>query len=565
MAPRRIDPAAPCSIVVAACVSGCMLLLGERTEQCRTHAQCQALDPGYVCASDGVCVPLTRDQRALEGFAGSECRSDTECARTKGQAVCRSGACVPLNEPELGCASLGWGTTSPPDGAPILTLGMLVAADEIGGRPRQRLAATVGLAILDFNRARESFQLDGLPALVGVACDESRPESLDYLLDSLRVRVIFGPTDPARLESVLSRTGDRALLIPSFADGPNLQPQGTEPAGSILSCRPNRSGIRAYLLDAIAEAREQIAAVSASSVGSIVPALAVSGDVATVSFASGFDDGQLAAAGVRRTPYLTEPGGRGLVGALASADPAVRLIVAASAEDAWEDNIPAVDGAAFARGGTYPYYLLADKRFAVLQTVLRDQLTAQGFPRQYRRILGLDYARSDQTTMLRSRFENAFVVQTQSATEPGFEYVYDCAYAAVYATVAASLRLQQAATGLVPEGILLGLRALQGGGAQRPVGAFEIPSVLASLESSRGADGTIDLIGASGTLDFQLDTDSPAAVARRYVSVVPPGGELYCIDVERQTFCDTGVVFPPGGGAPNRPIAERCTCLRGAP
>jgi hypothetical protein len=62
-----------------------------------------------------------------------------------------------------------------------------------------------------------------------------------------------------------------------------------------------------------------------------------------------------------------------------------------------------------------------------------------------------------------------------------------------------------------------------------------------------------------------LEDEEPGAGGpRRYVSPSPPGGELYCIDARRQTVCDMGFVFPPGGGEPIRPSAEQCECLREA-
>jgi hypothetical protein len=557
--PRLVALAATCVLA-----GGCTLLLGERPDQCRSHADCQSIDARYVCASDGVCVALQPDGGAIAALARSQCRRDADCASTAGLALCRGGVCLPLNDEALGCVSTRWGTTTPSDGSDVLPIGVLVSADELDSdRPRRRIAAAVGLAVEDFNRARRELGLAQLPALVAVACDEARPEALEYLLDALRVHLIVGPTDPSRVTAVLAQAQGDTLWIPPIADGPNLEAAVSQSPAALLSCRPNRASVRPYLLNAVGEARRLVATITNSEVDSIVPGLAVSGDAATTSFANSIDDGQLQAAGVRRVPYIVEPGGRGLVNALAAAEPAVNLVVAASAEDAWEENIPAVDGATYARQATYPYYLLADKRSAVLQAVLRDQVTADGFPRQYLRVLGLDYARSDLSRQLFADFESAFSAETQSSPEPGLEYVYDCTYATVYAAVAASARLLQPIDQLRPEAILLGLRALQGGGTAQPVAAFNIPAVLATIDATRGGDAALDLIGASGTLDFVLEGEEFVPVApKRYTSLSPPGGELYCIDARRQTVCDTGVVFPPGGGEPSRPAAERCECLR---
>jgi hypothetical protein len=569
MTPRLFsEPRARRSIQILAIISAdlvsCTLALERQSGQCRTHADCQALSPRYVCASSQVCVELTSDTPALDSGGSRECRDHVDCARTDGVSFCREGRCQPLNNPEAGCISPGWGTTAPLDGAEVLGIGMLISNEELRSESLlPRVTGAVATAISDFNRVRTDARGVGLPALVGVACDESNPAALDYLVDTLQVRIVMGPTDPGLVEQILTRKRDGVLLMPPFADGPDLLPEVNDGPGVVVSCRPNRSGVQSYLLNAVAEARRWIESLGAPGLGTTTPALAVSGDAATTSFANRFDDGTLAAAGIRRVLYAAQPGGLGMVNALRDAEPRVNMVVAASSEDEWQDNIAAYDSVSFEQQGNYPYYLLADKRPEVYRSVLSDQLTADGFPRQYLRILGLDYQRGEQSLLARDEFASDHYLVTQSQPEPGLEYTYDCTYVAVYAAIAASLRLELALDDLPPEALMLGLGALQGGGPALPVGALSIPEVVEVLTANEGLDGSIDLIGTSGDLDFAMDSVVSAApsLARRYVSVGPPSGEFYCIDAVSKTFCDTGVVFPASGGPPSRG-SGLCACLR---
>jgi hypothetical protein len=374
-----------------------------------------------------------------------------------------------------------------------------------------------------------------------------------------------GASDSDNVAAALGQTGEQSLLVAPFADAPSLVPRPDNPPGYLLSCKPNRAHLGPDLIAAVSEVRTRISALGAPGMETISAALAVSNDAATQSFASSLSDSELAAAGLRRAAYTVEPGGRGLVNALQGLDPSPNLVVAASAADAWEDNIAAFDGATYGRSRFYPYYLLAEKSSAVYAQTLSDQATASGFPHQYSRFLGLDYHRSQQSQNVYREFSNAFSAETNSVPEPGFEYAYDCTYLAVYAAVAAAERLLQPARDLPPEAILAGLAALQGAGPVLPIRALDIPNVLRSLSSRRGADASVELFGSSGDLDLESlqPTGLPSGTSQRhYYAAAATDTELYCIDAVSKEFCDTGIVFPSAGGAPSG-LANSCSCLRG--
>jgi hypothetical protein len=551
--------------------SACTAMLDGRAEQCRSHADCQRLDPAYVCASDGVCVALSAETRQLQDIAPEHpCSTDNDCASSVGLALCRNGDCVPIHNPAQGCfLSAGPGATLGAGEERALPIGILVPSQAAGSQRKTGLSTAVGLAITEINGAREQRGLLQLPPLVGIECDEERPDAVEYLLKKLQVRLVLGPSNPEQLRDTLSQRREPVLYMPPFPAEPDLAPEGAAGA-AVLSCQPLHASVHPYLLEAITVAQRLVEASAAPTLGSVAPGLAVSEDVATTRFASGFNDAELAAVGVRRVPYVIELGGRGLVSALAAAEPPIQLVVAASAVDTWDINLGAVDGATFARTGSYPYYLLAEKQPRVLEAALRDDRTAPGFPRQYSRVLGLDAARDNQTKALQLEFESAYAASTQSAPEPGLEYAYDCVYVSLYAMVAAALRLQQGASSLTssallqgPDAVLLGLRALQGGGPVQPVGALHIPEVLATLAAGQGRDHSLELVGASSSLDFRFE---PTAVASaRYVGLAPSDGELYCIDAREQQYCDTGIIFPADGSEVRRPAGSVCACLGALP
>lgn len=548
-------------ITFTACGFGllsCSLALSRDDEQCSDSLDCQRFGSEYVCSSDHVCVTYTKSERGVEADGEEECRTHADCSAKLGPSLCRKATCLPLNQRDLGCVSLDWGTTAPTDGSEVVPIGMLVPAAELGSGSRRKFSGAVGTAINELNAAREELGETSLPALVGVACDESSDAAVTYLTEELGVHAVIGPVSASRAEQVLDRSGGSAVFFLPSADGPNLLPQAADPKSLVVGCKPNRDGIQAQFLSAI---REVTARVEAELGEPAQAVLAVSEDAPTTSFAASLNDKDLAAVDVRRLEYIA--GGLGLVGALRSVSPAPKLLIAASGEDDWVGNISAVDGASFRANDFYPYYFLGQKRFELLDT-LSDLTTAEGYPRQYHRVLGLDYHKDERSKLAYEDFRVAFELDpgggAGSAPEPGLEYAYDCAYAAAYAmTAARERRLSQGDPS--PDAIAFSLDALAGGRAV-PVRAQSIAQAVGLLAESRGTAGSLELLGSSGKLDFWSDDSNESG--RRYYQRSTPDGELYCIPkTGLKTFCDTGVVFPADGSEPSVDNGK-CDCA-GAP
>jgi hypothetical protein len=536
----------------------CSLALSRDDEQCSDSLDCQRFGPDYVCSTDHVCVTYTKSERGVVGDRSDECRTHADCTAKLGPSLCREGACLKLTDRDIGCLSLDWGTTAPADGTEVVPIGMLVPEAELGTTARRKFSGAVGTAINELNRAREELGETSLPALVGVACDESSDEAISYLTETLGVRAVIGPVSAARAEQVIDQSAGKAVFFLPGADGPNLVPEPGDPKSLVVGCKPNRDGTQTLFLNAIREVTARVEAETAEPPEAV---LAVSEDAPTASFAASLNDQDLASAQVRRLEYIT--GGRGLVSALRSLSPAPNLVVAASGEDDWVANVSAVDGASFVANEFYPYYFLGEKRLELLST-LTDLTTADGHPRQYQRVLGLDYHRDERSRLAYDDFRVAFELDPGGGAgadpDPGFEYAYDCTYVAAYATAAARER-RLTENEPSPDALVLSLDALSGGPAV-PVRAQSVAQAVQLLAENRGTTASLDLIGSSGELDFSANDSGDSE--RLYYRRATPDGELYCIPKTGvKTFCDTGVVFPADGSEPS-PDNGECDCV-GAP
>jgi len=547
-----------CGLVVLSC----SVALSRDGDQCTDSLDCQRFGPDYVCSSDHVCVTYTKSDRGPrgDGDADDQCRTHADCSAQLGPSLCREGECLPLNDRSVGCVTRDWGTTTPSDGSEVVPLGMLVPADELGATSRRKFSGAVGTAINELNRARAALGDTSLPALVGVACDESSDEAVSYLIEKLGVRAVIGPVGAARAEQVADQSDGQAVFFLPAADGPNLAPERNDPRSLVVGCKPNRDGLQPLFLRAMSEVAARVEAETGAAPQAV---LAVSEDAPTTRFAAALNDRDLAAAGVRRLEYIADSGGRGLVSALRSVTPAPDLVIAASAADDWAGNVSAVDSASFGRVESYPYYLLAEKRFELL-SLLADLTTAEGHPRQYQRVLGLDYHRSERSKLAYEDFRVAFELEPGGGAggdpDPGFEYAYDCTYVAAFAATAArERRLSEGEPG--PDALAVSLDALSGGEAV-PVRASSIAEAVERLAANRGGAGSLSLIGTSGDLEFTAEVSDDSG--RRYYRRATPEGELYCIPKTGvKTFCDTGVVFPTDGGEPTEDNGD-CDCV-GAP
>lgn len=532
----------------------CTLALDRAASQCQMHTDCQALGAGLSCA-DGVCVRLNIDEVPSDD---GPCSVHSDCAGSYGQSICIDEECRPLDNSSARCVSRGWGTTSLADSADVLVIGMLVPEEELG--ESRRVTGAVATAVHELEDARINSPASALPAVVAVACSESTPEAVRHLVDTLKARIIVGPTRAMNLEATLRSTGDSAILFSPYADSPDLPLllEGTN--GWLVSCKPNRSAVRSYFLDAIAEARSLVAALGAPGMEPIEPVLAVSRDPPTTAFSAQFDDPELREAGVRRVSYTADSNGSGLVGILNAVTPRPNFVIAASSEDDWATNIAAYDSATYLTEGVYPYYFLADKSSDVLSRTNAAGDTGPSSSRPSMRLIGLDYHRDDQVARTYSDFAASFV-RAYGFPPAGLEYAYDCAYLGVLSAVAASKRRGVLASEVSAIEVLLALDALRGGGPQLSLRASNIDEISLLLAASRGETGTVNLIGSSGQLDIEQSVDTTNGLpSSRLFSVAAPDGELYCVSAPDGRYCNTGVVFPATGGDPIRSGAG-CTCF----
>ncbi len=200
---------------------------------------------------------------------------------------------------------------------------------------------------------------------------------------------------------------------------------------------------------------------------------------------------------------------------------------------------------------------MSDKQATVLDPVAHDLGPA---PRQYERVLGLDYPLNQ---AVHQQFVSDFrsiglpaggdgMAGADSTVSPGLDRVHDCTYLAAYAAIAAQIRFSLSPRELSAAAVLVGLRALSGGGVPLSVGSTDISAVYENLAATRGADASVNLSGGYGALDLlglsSVDQLIQSATGI-YVRPRAHSLELYCIDAPKTQFCDTGRSFSLSDGS----------------
>jgi hypothetical protein len=521
-------------------LTSCTLLLQRERDQCHSSEDCQALATGAVCTSEGICV--TTDA----SLPSPSCTTSSDCAPG---SVCGAPGCQRLDE--LGCTSLG--PAADPNGA--LLLGVLTTDPTDPGQGDGWLAAfRTSIGELEAAVGNDP----DFPKLAVFACDENDSAAIARLTEA-RVSIVLGPTHTASLQPALTALAGGAVVFAPSAEAPVIEDwQQAGLSSSLVSCKPNRADSETAWLSGRAFVKQQLVAHGlAPADGATV--VAISDDEANLGYdaeSSGAepDDGSLTS-----VEYDSTGRGSGLEEALAEAMLAPTLLVAPSAEEEWNVNIGAVDGASAPTGHALPYYLLSDEQAAVLTLLTQNDKTK---PPEFMRVSGLAYHLSDANSAANAEFAADFLADTGGAPNPGLEYMHDCTFTAIYAALAGMLRYSLAPAEVTPAAVLVGLRALSGGDTSLAVGGSQASNVLATLGSARGKDASLSLVGASGDLGMALPTvdeiiQDPVGV---YARPAAADEELYCIDASQHLFCRTGLIFSNSGSPPDT-STQTCSCF----
>lgn len=522
----------------AACIllnAACTVALQRDSDQCSTSADCQALAVGAICTSDGVCQAL---DESLVAKAESACIWDADCAEP--WAICREGACRSLEVP--GCELVG----SPPPGRERLPIGVLVPSDELG---QGALHGVLGAALTTVNELNLATATSSSPGVAAIACSDQDQEAIGALRRA-GVVVFLGPSKMEALQQVRQTLKGGGIVFAPAADAPALLE--TESVSSVVSCKPNARDLLATDVSAVTFMRERL-----EQAGLIAPesaaVLAVSSGEKDLGY--GMDAAREQQANIREVVYEYRDDGGDLTSQLKGTG--TRLIVSASDEVDWSNNVRALDRTSRLAGVPPPFYLLKGKQLNAL-----DAIQVEPMDLTDRRSVGRTSKLTEPEQQVRSEFAQSVRAATGNPASPDASYVHDCTYLAFYAAIAAQLRYSLTAHGLTPNAMLVGLRALVRGDAVAEVGREGVPGALALLERARGGDATLHLLGGSGSLEL---TELPAvedavlSAAGRYVRPVPGDYEFYCVEAAARRFCNTGVVIPAAGG----PVSgeNRCECF----
>ncbi len=510
---------------------GCSALLEREHDQCSTSEDCQHFGMGSVCTTNGTCRRATAPIGAPPDSSLPVCKRDADCGDS---SVCRDAVCRDLER--SGCVMLSAsGFDSRAERLPLL----LLLPDTL--RDANRFRSVVGTAARAWSAARQVET--ELPELSIVACPASDPRSLD-LLDRAGIRLVLAAVKTAQLESVLEAVDGRALVFAPFADAPGLRDLiESRRTTSVVSCKPNRA-------DGVAGISSAIAAVSSAfeQEGRIAPGARAIVALNENEVRYGYD------AILEGTTFDSVPYSADSIGpALTSETDTPGLIVGISGEVDWSLNITAIESSNLGNADPPPAYLLMDRQASVRELVVQNEFasnsvfTAADNPTPLKdRLVIWDHAVADRNREIHDRF--AALLPPGEALGPDLDYVHDCLYVALYASLAARMRFAFSWSGLSVEAVLVGLNALVGG-EPLPIGSTHLIEGRARLEAALGYDYALDLFGASGDLDFVgVPTIEEAVLSPASRLVAPSRGaeEFYCVDV-KQDHCPTGVtVSEPG-------------------
>ncbi|HYQ04707.1 MAG TPA: hypothetical protein VER96_38800 [Polyangiaceae bacterium] len=528
---------APLAALSICLLTSCTIALNRDRHQCGTSADCQALSPGAVCTSDGLCESV----QPFSPRDANACRLDADCNDL--WSVCRKGSCKPLSIEN--CQRLD---DELADAHDRLLIGALLPQEDL---EKERALDAIRLALKEINRAARS--IPELPGVVGLACDETNSGALSTLLDDFAVPLLVSPTRLDPLAHARARNAQRAVIFAPFADAPNLRdgvPEASDAA--LISCRPNRADLSEALLNGVDFAKRR--AIAQGLLPKEAPTvLTFSKLEENLGFDRPFtvhtpEDAQIIS-------YDPETDNSSLASALTKASIRSGLLVATSGEVDWSKNrLDDVDAAL----DNAPLYLLSDQQPGLLDVVTHDMSLKKIVPR-YERLWGLDLA-IDAT--LHTRFAAAFLDEFQARPSPNLDSVNDCVYLAVYSALAAQIRFALTPRQLTPSAIVTGLRALVGGDPEFSVGAPDIADVVAALQQNGGTDDSLRLARSTNGFEW-LGLPSPSqaisnGVGGLYVRPHATSLELYCTTTA--DFCRTGLRFSAESG-PRDDAESQCSCL----
>lgn len=488
------------ALILGLVASGCSLLLDLQANPCETNADCAKLGAEFkdsVCTAQKVCAPPGQQTHVT-----GECDHNTDCiaAHNDNPYICREHKCVSLLSDD--CQGLPVGDFTD-DNAFIVGFMGEYSATKIAFEQEHGLA----LAFDEIDQI-----VAGIPAgdgtrrpLVYVPCDEMVDpiRAATHLIDDVGVTAIIGPSRSADVLKLVSKltVKEKVLLISPFSTAPDLTEYPDD--GLLWRLLPSDSfQVNAIALELKELEKEIRTARGLQPTDKIKVAVAYRNDTWGKSMFSAIQK-------------VLEFNGTDIVGNGSSFlgkeyDPSGDISSVAAPIVAFQPDViiplgflEAITGIGLNVESNWPGDANAPPRPMWIHSEgskLDPLLSGIGTDDDARvRVRGTATIQDQTSPTFQSfsvRFSNKY---GKAPTKSEWDF-YDAAYVLAYAAVGAGPVL----TG---PNLVLGMGKLSSG-VQVPVGPDDAPKAMSILASSSQA--TIDLVGASGPLDFDPLTGEPS-------------------------------------------------------
>lgn len=520
--------------------TACTLLMQRDEVQCTLDADCVTklgFKTAPLCSKEGVCVAGT--VTGLPNGGGEACTLHKDCSSVQsGVGRCVDGACVDLVNAD--CKDV-YGVDALYEEGSIL-LGLLAPTTStftgLVTSPGEQMKNAVRLAVDEYNTSAKDYGQQDVRQVGVVVCDEMADvgRATDTLVNTMHVRGVIGPFDDQKLIDMKKTAIDKRLpVVAPFANAKQIEGL-TETQGLIVSLSPNRERLVPLFNQLLEEVKKHPFFTSVPT--PVATATLYSKDIAArelfLSLASEDVNALPSDTGVSFEYLLTSKDNYAdVANRLLGLSPRPRLIVSLgsglldTSEVFYkiEATTEVQNNAAL-----QPFYLAFQRSTSLLFTAAANlsKYSSDGSgPRPaLERMLVFDFERSAEVEAIRTAFASAYR-NSAANVRPAYstELAYDSFYVLAYALHAA-----RGDKGVAPEavdaaGFVAGLKRISGGEDAPKRSINDTKEILRLLPS-----GAVNLVGASGELDFDTNKGSPVAPVQVWCvreSTLTPGTAEY--------------------------------------
>ncbi len=495
---RRLHHASLLALVSStfAPLVGCSLVLNASPDQCNTDGDCRAKGAASAVCSNHLCVVTVPN---TEAPSITEACTRAKCVEKTGDpmSVCRpsDNTCVSLLSEDCNAVMGKYQNDN------ALIVGALFDTEGGGATVGVALRNAIDLAINDFLPYELPTKASARPLAV-VSCNQSKDilRATKYLTETIRVPVIIGPSTATQVMSIAKdiTVPAKVALVSPTASGPELV--DFDRSGLIWTTATPVASIAAATVRLLSELEKRVRLErKLLPEAKIKVALAARGVV-------GLLEPVQSAAIINGRPANSEdnaPYFKGLPAYDIDYDPSISQIVGFEPDivmllggpETTQNFLVGIEKALSATASR-PYYILSSgARNGALFSALAKPEVAQD-PTLRTRVFGTVPGRLDTPGFMAFRAAYEAKYSTYPETALGLPNAYDAVYLIAYAAVMTFAKEQP----LDGQSLASNLNRLAQG-EQIPVGPGNVSNAFKTLSI---ADAQIDLIGASGPLDFEL-------------------------------------------------------------